>query len=292
MIANPIRYLPLFAMLAAVSLCLAIPCQADAVRDYKRTGVTITGSSLWKPYTFVGADGEPAGFFVDFWEKWSEKTGVPVTFRLGKWDESIKSVASGESDMQSGLYFNEERNEIFAFSQPVFHSKAILVVGKDTTCTQDLSYATWGGVKGTEERQYVVDNYPTAEVLAFDDSRKLFEALSSTRIQALVDDWSTVLQLGREMGLDEPISICETVYKRELFAIVQKQNTELLLLVNDGMARITEDEKRFLINKWFIEQDDESHLDRYILPGIVIVLLIALGVYLSYRLPRSRRYNW
>ena len=39
------------------------------------------------PFTFINAEGQPAGLFMDIWKLWAEKTGRKIEFRAGSWND-------------------------------------------------------------------------------------------------------------------------------------------------------------------------------------------------------------
>ncbi len=40
-------------------------------------------SKTYSPFTVLTPAGQPAGFFVDLWQQWSDATGRPVEFVVG-----------------------------------------------------------------------------------------------------------------------------------------------------------------------------------------------------------------
>lgn len=269
------RYLLAVGILIIFAVGVA---QAGTERDYAKTGITVTATPFWKPYSFFDENDNPSGFFIDYWNKWSEKTGIPVKFKLVSWSETIDLVAKGEADLQAGLYFTEERAKVFDFSTPVFYSKAVMIIGKDLSCELDPKSFTWGGVEGTVEKEEALKLSTRPAIASYENSRQLFSALSHGDIQAAVDDWSTVMLLGSEMQIKKDIKICTTVYQKDLVAPVLQDRPLLLALVNEGIGQITEAEKRFLVEKWFIGEEAESHWWRYVAPVSVGAVLIALVV--------------
>lgn len=259
---------------------------ASAWEQYRQTGVTVTGSATWKPYSFVDDAGKPTGFYIDFWNKWSEKTGIPVRFRLTTWSESIEMIKRGEGDIHSGLYFNQERAKYFAFSKPVFYSKGVVIVAAETSCATDMSAMRWGGVAGTEEKNHA-DMRSRSEVVSFENSLVMFKALVDGKVQAVIDDWSSALMLGKDLGLSESIKICEDVYTRDLHAIVLKENTELLAIVDKGIQLISETEHRVLVNRWYVDHGSEDNWLRLLLPTLGIILAIGVGYFLNKRLRKA-----
>ncbi len=268
-----------FSIALLLGLCLMPMDALCDERDYSKSGVTVTASYSWKPYSFFDAAGNPSGFLVDFWKKWSEKTGVPVQFKLVTWGESLDLVAKGECDVQSGLYITDERERFFSFSIPVYHSRAVTFVRKSTSCSEDLSKVRWGGVLGTAELASLVKMYPEGDLVTYKDSFALFQGLADGEIQAAVDDSSTVLLIGRELGLSGELEVCETFYQRNLHAAIRKGNTELVGIVDEGISQITESELRFMVNNWFIGVNEEVDWSESVLP-VVVVLMLSLGVWL------------
>lgn len=258
----------------------ALPLSASDLDAYRRSGVTVAGSAFWKPYSFVDINGEPTGFFIDYWRKWSEKTGVPVRFRLTSWKESIDLVASGECDIHSGFYFTQERARVFGFSEPVFHSKGVVVVSTDTSCGTDMSANRWGGVAGTEEKK-IADLRSSTEAVSFKNSADMFRALVDGTVQAVVDDWSSALMLGKDLGISESIKICEDVYTKDLHAGVLKKNAALLELVDMGIQRITDAEYRLLVDRWYVNHGGEQNPWTRAWPILFLVLAVWAGFALN-----------
>lgn len=246
-------------------------------RDYRKTGIVVTGSYSWKPYSFLTPSNAPDGFLVSFWRRWSEKTGIPVRFKLVSWKESLALVAKGEADVHCGLFYTEGRSKLFDFSQPVAATRSVLVVADSVDCSDDLAALQWGTVAGSAEKLEIASLYPDAHVVDFKDSILLMEALGQGVIQASVNDEATVMMLGREMHI--PLNVCETVVENDLLAVVQKGQSDLLEVVNQGLAQIDEDERRYLISRWFIGEESESEWEDMVTP-VSIALLLSIGVWL------------
>lgn len=248
-------------------------------RAYAETGVVVTGSYSWKPYSFMDASGNPAGFFVDYWTHWSHKTGVPVEFRLVSWNKSLELVADNKADIQCGMFITEERGRLFDFSSAVFETRSVSVVRKEVQCSDNLSTVRWGGIKGTAELAMIRDMYPDMDVTVFKDSNQLMAAMGTGDVDASINDWATVTLLSREMGLEKELTICSTVSQRDLHAAVPKGRPELLKLVNDGIVEMNQEKKRLMINRWFVGHESDASWRDVVTP-VVIALLVSLGVWL------------
>ncbi len=125
-------------------------------------GVKVAIGRDLAPFSFMGLNGEPKGFFIDYWEKWSEKTGVPVTFVPATFGESLDLVRTGECDIIAGLLMNDERQEYLDYSAPIHRVKAVILVNNDEGVKTEtaLSSMKVGVVARGYAEYYLKTNYP------------------------------------------------------------------------------------------------------------------------------------
>lgn len=82
--------------------------------------ITVVDDAAYAPFAFLDANDQPAGITIDLWQLWSRKTGIAVDFQLMQWEAVLEAVRSGRADAVGGLFATEERQRLFAFSQPFF----------------------------------------------------------------------------------------------------------------------------------------------------------------------------
>lgn len=278
-------YVAVLAIVLLVSLCMQENGHAFDRALYKEKGVIITASPIWKPFSYAGINGEPKGFMVDYWRLWSEKTGVPVHFMLVPWKDTIKAVADGRADMQSGLYINEERKKFLAFSTSYYTAYTVYVVRKGDAVGGWSSKKRWGVIAGTYEEGHLAETFPNAELVRVIGADKALEVLAASEVDAICINQTSLLLLGRQMGIIDQVESSEVIYVRKIHAGVRKGDLVLLEMINEGMKRIRADEKRQLVERWFIRQDDTSMwVMKGLLFSIIMVVLGAMGYfYLSRR---------
>jgi len=110
------RY-PLLLVMAATLGFLG--CSAFAREDNtppKR--IRVVGDRTYAPYEYL-EDGKPKGLLVDLWTKWSEKTGVEMSYLLDDWKESQEKVKRGEAEAVGGIMRDAEREKYYDFIRPV-----------------------------------------------------------------------------------------------------------------------------------------------------------------------------
>jgi len=269
------QYITVAALLAAI-LMVGNSFALD-MESYRKSGVVITVSPEWKPYTFVGYDGKPAGVLVGFWELWSEKTGIPVTFRMVTWAETIRMVAEGEADIQSGLYFNDQRNKILDYSMPFQQSEGVLVSRGDhgIPCGELFSMGPVAVLKAGHEEYYIRTRYPDTPVMSFDTTRQVINAVLSGAANGAVLEYYATLMFLRDMGAVNDVHICERVYNKDLHAAVRKGNVELLQVVERGLAMISPEEIDAINKLWFVaEKEDEWQAREYV--GVALLLILTV----------------
>ena len=85
----PLRKLlvPLFMVAALVLWAPAEPIAAG-----RSEPISVAYCIDCVPFQFQGEDGKPAGLIIDLWRLWSEKTGIEIDFRPGRWDETLRMV--------------------------------------------------------------------------------------------------------------------------------------------------------------------------------------------------------
>jgi len=66
-----------------IILLMAVPVVA---REQKpKDTLVISISNDFEPFTFLNAEGNPSGMFVDIWRLWAKKTGKKIEFISSDW---------------------------------------------------------------------------------------------------------------------------------------------------------------------------------------------------------------
>ncbi|MGF1740065.1 transporter substrate-binding domain-containing protein [Vibrio profundum] len=132
------------------------------------------------PYPpFSGKDLPNQGFLVELTKQSMNKVGYNVAIRFAPWARAVKLVESGEADAVIGAYFTKERTIFGLYSLPLFTSRDILLVRKDSDVPKRI--------KNLEE----LDHYSIDVVRgnshgpAFDNSELLYITNSNTYIQSI-----------------------------------------------------------------------------------------------------------
>lgn len=210
----------------------------------------ITG---YEPFSLHDSQGRPAGLLVDIWKLWAEKTGRPVAFHCAPWSQTLEEIRDGRADIHSGLFASPGREEWLAFSAPLYHiaTRLYTPAGPDAVRSlDDLAGHRVGVYCGSFQEDYLRRTFPRVQAVAYDTGEALATALVADRVRAFLAEAPTMNMRVQRMGLSGAITAREALFTNSLHAAVRKGRADLIRLVDQGLAAITEEEYAALEARW------------------------------------------
>jgi ABC-type amino acid transport substrate-binding protein len=171
--------------------------------------------SDFAPFTFINAEGQPAGLFVDIWKLWAKKTGRKIEFRAGSWNDSLNSLKKGGADIHSGLFYSDARAQWFDYSQPFYETgSCFFYSSKQEKPYKHGVYAgkKIGVVKGSYNEEYLQIKHSTVDVIPFADMEKMLRAVLSGEISACLTEHSSMMALINHLGLSGMFDTEESIH--------------------------------------------------------------------------------
>lgn len=246
------------AVLVAVAglLVWSSPARALSIPLEYRGGVTVTHVDTMPPMSFFGLNGEPKGFVIDLWRKWSSETGVPVRFVLTDWANSLELVRSGEVDIHGGLFLTPNRLEYLDYTDGLFSIDTMLftIKGRDINGMDDLGDRVVGVLKRGAAEELMQNQYPEVARKSFVD----VQGLGIGEVDAVVTDYPNLMFIGGSMGVVDTIVSVQRLEEERLRAGVAKGNEGLLELVRSGLQRIDDEERENILHRWFVRDAKTS----------------------------------
>lgn len=242
------------------------------------------------PMSFIGLDGRPQGFIIDLWNKWSAETGVPVTFYLVDWAETLTAVRDGKADVHGGLFFTDERDLYLDYSEPVFPSTGGAYVKKGSGI-QDVSQL-YGRQVGVIESSffdnYVQQHFPEMKPVRYKTSLELAQAAVNGDIVAVVGDYPTIMYQIGSLGKANEFDVFAFSGTQWFCAAVAKGNVDLLKMVAKGLQMVDQNERDSIFNRWVMDPSVKSH--SWLIPAILITLgSLLLVILVPFFMSRFRR---
>lgn len=233
-------------------LCICLLNQNSALGNEKRPEPLKVAYCDYLPFYFKGGNGEIRGIFVDFWKLWSEKTGIPVTFALMPWEETLQQVKEGNADINAGIFYTQKRDVFLDFSAPFFDISSYLFYRADIRPPPDinnLSGYKMGAVSGGFSIDYL--GKKDIEAKQYINHERLTAAAISGSIDAFIMEAPiATTYLAKLNGLKQIKKLEIPVYTQQYRAAVREKNKELLTFINEGISKITPRDIDRIVSNW------------------------------------------
>lgn len=217
------------------------PVQAEGLK------FIAAGNCAWPPMEYVDESGQPIGYTIDYVNAVAKEAGFEVEFKNVGWDGIFAGVGAKRYDIiASSVTVTEERKKFLDFSDPYFTVQQALIVPKslDIKDMSEMDGKRVGAQIGTTGHLMLMKSYANIKAEAREEVGLAVEALMLGRMDAVICDdpiaydfvlgnprFADKLKVAFVIPADEP--------EQYAFAIA-KGNTELLTLLNTGIAKIKE----------------------------------------------------
>ena len=217
--------------------------------------LTIAISKTSFPYQFIDKDGEAAGVMPDLWRLWAKKQNVSIEFVELTWLETLSKVEKGEVDIHAGLSIIDSRKDSFAFTAPLFPLYAHVYISAELSQIkhlEDLSPYAIGVVNGSAHIDMLAKKFPQLEQKKYSKRHDLYESalkkeiLVFTGLEKLATNYEYYQQLTSMFPPHKRLRYQQGDYG----VAVAKSNKVLLEFINEGLNKITSEEKSTIERKW------------------------------------------
>lgn len=233
----------------------------------------------WSPMEFIDNYGDFAGINPDFFELIAQRMGTQFTFvPYSRWQDLIAAVENKEVDMITSVSNTEERQSFLNFSESYWHMPWGIVhpvtSGKKAVLS-DFSERKVAILSGVHVISLINKLYPAIDLVEVDTTEDGYHLLQKGQVAALVTSLAPASELlKRESLITMGLSVIDNLAVDGEQIGIRKDWPELLLLVNQALASISELEKQSIIDKWF-----NVEINTGFEKNVVIKLAIQIGVF-------------
>lgn len=228
------------ALFMAVIMAVACFAGCGAKKD---TAYTIVSDNAFAPFeSYDQESGEYVGIDMDIMAAIAEDQGFKYNMMNVGFDPAMAKVQAGQADaVIAGCTINDERKEIYDFSDGYFEDGQVLVVAKDSDIKSidDLKgkvVATKNGTMGAEYANSKKDEigYTTK---AFEGSNEQYQAIINGNCAACFEDYTVIGDAIKNGVALKTVGekINPSYYG---FAVKKGENAELLKMFNEGLKNI------------------------------------------------------
>jgi diguanylate cyclase (GGDEF)-like protein/PAS domain S-box-containing protein len=226
---------------------------------------------------------KPVGFAIDVIEEIAKRSGLKVTYKIkNNWTEVIDSLKNNEVDLIPNLGIIEDRINAFDFTNAVETFPIVIFVAKENNQIKGMDNLVNHKVAVIKENigDNIMKQYPEIKSYLFDEIETAFFELVSGNIDALIYPEPVVLQIARDIKLEDKIKVVGkplAVVKRAI--AVSKNNTELLTKLDKSVKSfVGTKEYRNIYFKWYGQPTPFWSLERIlnVLVGFLSVIIIVI----------------
>jgi ABC-type amino acid transport substrate-binding protein len=243
-----------FVKLLIMTLFLCLNVLAHAKQESEKP-IKIAVNKTSFPYHFQNQQGDADGIMVDYWKLWAQKQDVDIEFVIMDWLQTLSSVSKNETDIHTGMVKTEAREEIFTFTPNFFNQKSHIYIHRDYGHIENIEQLmplTIGVVDGSSHVEQIKKLHPQFKLKKYKNRFALFDGPLKGEVAA----FSNLDRLFRNYTRRKELLIQFPTYRRMFFkqeeytSAVAKDNTLMSAFIEQGLAKISSEEKSSIEKKW------------------------------------------
>jgi|GEM_PF-287430 len=261
------KHLTKLLLLGVMLINMSLSVVASGYKDKPQvpnSPLTIALNKTSFPYQHLDEDGHAAGIMPDLWRLWAKKQSVDIKFVELPWLETIARVEKGKVDIHAGLSIIESRQKTLAFTQSLFPLYTHVFVSAELSQVsnmEELSPYAIGVVNGSAHIDMLAKSFPQLEQKMYQTRHELYQAalqrdiLVFTGLEKLPTNYEHYQRLTSMFPPHKRLR-----YQQGKYGVaVAKNNHALLEFINQGLAKITSEEKSEIERKWLgIDKRNDS----------------------------------
>ena len=205
----------------------------------------IAMDTVFRPFEYTDENGEFVGIDVDIIKAVAANQGFNIEIQSLGWDAAVTAVQAGQADaLLAGASITDERKANgWIFSDSYYDSYQVFAVKADSgiESLDDLkgkTIAVKNATAGANYAEELKDKYGF-KIDTYEDSPTMYQAVVLGQADACVEDKPIMADNIKTGGLD--LTIVESTASKVApygFAIMNKDNQELLDMFNKGLQEI------------------------------------------------------
>lgn len=227
------------------------------------------------------------GIVVDYIDALSIELGVPIEFTPMQWSDALSALSSGQIDI-CDMHPSDDRGQVYDFSTPIYYQRGVILTKKTSPIQSEdnLSHGRVAVNDGDYSYEYLKNTHPSLDVIAAKDLEAAITLFLEDEVDAVIGDESVIQYFIEKEKLMGTLYIASGfLYEQEAVIAVNKGNSQLLTLINRGIARLkTKNTMSKIYEKWYGEQplitkDTQKYKWQFIIQLVMIVSLISVSIF-------------
>ncbi|MDP3286108.1 MAG: transporter substrate-binding domain-containing protein [Desulfobacterales bacterium] len=246
--------IPSYLLVVILFFILCFPATAGISDDpASPKEITVVSDDNYPPYVFRDENGHLQGILVDEWRLWGKKTGIKVDLRGMDWDKAKKTMAEGDAQVIDTIFFTEERAKKLAFTAPYASIDVSIFFHKDISGINDVKSLRGFtiGVKAGDACIDFLKNNGISTLQEFPSYESIIRSAMEQKVRVFCIDAPPAFYYLYKMNLEKDYRHTEPLYTGQFHRAVPKNRKDLLAVVENGFAGISQKEYEEIRKKWF-----------------------------------------
>lgn len=244
--------------------------------------VRLGGDPFWAPFSFNSKKKGYFGIIPDFFKLLKQRTGLNFEFvETATWDDTITLFKEKKIDIIDGLTKDSVRSQLMDFSEIFIQGDIAFITREDINFIKDFSEVVSkriATVKGYVTQSYLQENHPDLDMTLFKTIEEGLKALSNGEVDVFIIDVPTFDYHAKHFGLSNLKISGLTPYSFALRVGVQKDEPELISILNKGISLIDDKEKGDIYSNWVTFSKpviDYSLITKILIGGLILFALFS-----------------
>ncbi|MCC6145772.1 MAG: diguanylate cyclase [Candidatus Hydrogenedentes bacterium] len=256
-----------------VAVCLVIATTSTAQRTLR-----ILHPVDQRPLDHINHNGLSEDVLSDYWHVWSTKTGIPVEFRSGLFQDCLRQVRESSDTVLSGIYYSVDNDAMLDLSQRMISIKNTLFArqGLGLRSLDEAAEYTIGVVTGDAAEAFLHRHRPGIALKRFATSEDLIRyVVDQNDLDVFALDYPSAMHLLDGRRALNRFDAVQTLFVGRVCAAVGDNQGSLLLEINRGIDMVSEAEvealfDRHLPHPWVFPR----WATRYVVATVALLLLL------------------
>ncbi len=225
------------------------------------SGISVALPNNNEPFSDVGANAIPHGFYIDLWRAWSQSADTDVNFIFYDGESGLEALKEGDIEVVIG-HFEFSADDKLANAWKINQVKHRLFLRKKKAPpSENTENLLIGAISGSGYLSKIKQRLPSAELRLFDNADNMLQACTDGKLDGFIapaasaqhrlvvkDIWSAFYQIP-DIEFIEPI-----------YAVIQKENPGLQRKLVEGFNQLAYSKLADIEKKWVLNPADRVHL--------------------------------
>lgn len=202
--------------------------------------ILMVSGDFYPPYIWFDEDGKARGLSADILEAIEKEMDIHINLVSMDFARALEEVKEGRAQAINVIFHTDERARYLQFSHPVLQSRVMVYKkrGLPIEAIDEITPYLIGALEGDASMDLLREQVSDVRFKTFSTAPELFSALKEGAVEVFVfEEIPGQYYLTRE-GILYDFRTITSIDTQSMFFGVSREETEVLSLLNEGLARI------------------------------------------------------